>query len=108
MLRPARRGQGTPLIIPLTRQPTSSCARRGELAPALPTGRICRTCTAAVQVTIEPVPAPNGGSRAIAAASDHAARPAFQSVSEPSADSVLEGRQLQMSRKASISAILVC
>jgi hypothetical protein len=53
-------GQSTPLTIPLTRQATSSCAGRGDFAPAPSTGHICQICTAAVQVSIEPVPAPNG------------------------------------------------
>jgi hypothetical protein len=46
----------------MTRHATSRAARRGELAPAPSTGHICQICTAAVQVSIEPVPAPNGGS----------------------------------------------
>ena len=61
--RPARCGQSTSLIIRLTRQATSSCARRGELAPVLSTGRNCQICTAAVQVNIERCPRLGGSVR---------------------------------------------
>ena len=72
---PAQGDRSTPLIIPLTRQATSSCAGRGELAPALSTGHACQICTAAVQVSIEPVPAPNDGTRAPCDRRPHQRRP---------------------------------
>jgi hypothetical protein len=53
-------GRSTLLIIPQTRQRVPT-ARNSELALELPTGHICQMCTAAVQVSIEPVPTPSDG-----------------------------------------------